>query len=591
MADDQGSTADDDADRMWRPRLPEPTDPAAAVVADDTVPGDTVPGDTVQGESVQGDEVIVGEFDGGSVDSPWSLGSGATFGDRAIATFDEVSASASVARVRPAGESGPSSVRRIAVDGEVVAFPSARSNRRWLAAALAATAVVTALVVFRAARADDLDGEVTQFLSDVWIYPDFDGVGEVVVASGELVEPLVDEPFAGADRRRLPAQLDRRWAARIVDVEATSGTGLDVLDDGSVIGVFDDRSVGVGEVASVVIALDADDGSQRWRSQIGSTARDLRVLGEFDGVVVMERRAVAGQSLLGLSAATGEVLWADEIERAASYSVVAGTSLVARDANTGSTPLSFIDPATGVEVGRPTGRRFAVDFRGTVFLRSGRDVSRLDLRDGWNPPVPVGELPGDGVSASIVDGRVVAIVDGDLQVRDDDGTQRRAAIAGSVPGSDGSTFTESVPIGDDAIVLLGGGEVFGGVLLDDGDVDIRWQASGTPISFRPTDRGASIIMAMEGGGEQRVIDGSTGREITSVDMVPGAIDTLQLVGNGVVVKRTATVGTERVGLDLDGDQLWTLVGDGPLSVGRGVVATYVEGDEGLVVTAYGDVVP
>ncbi|MEP6298684.1 MAG: PQQ-binding-like beta-propeller repeat protein, partial [Ilumatobacter sp.] len=501
-----------------------------------------------------------------STPSPWSAGSGATFSPTVAPRLD-VADSEVVARTVPAVSGVESPVRHVTVDGEVVAF-ARRPNRRRIAVAAmvaAVAAVVAVLVVVRAVRPDGLDGDVTTGLSDEWIYPNFDGVGDVVVASGALVDPLVDEPFAGADRRRLPARLDERWSTEVVDVDVPSGTDLTVLDDGSVIGVFDDRSVDAGEMASVVVALDTDDGSELWRSRFESSARDLTVVAAFDGVVVMQRRSSTEQSLLGLAAATGDVLWADETDGSVSHSVVPGTSLVARDSSADFPPLGFIDPVTGAEVGRPDGRPFAVDSRGAMFFRNGRDVSRLDLRDGWSPPVPVGELPVDGPAvedapASVVDGRLVVIVDGDLHVRGDDGTPRRAEIVGADPGDGPVAFTELVPIGDDAVVLLGGGDAFGADLLDDGDVDIRWRASGTPISFRSTDRGATIVMATEGGGEQRVIDGSTGQEITSVDMVPGAIDTLQLVGNGVVVKRSATVGTERVGLDLDGDQLWTLVG-------------------------------
>ncbi len=591
-----------DDDRMWRPRRAEPAVVDAPVAAPDSdEPGDPVgaerssdsePDDMID-DVLHGDATMIEEVDGEPAGSPWSVGSGATFADTTVAEFD-LSPTPAV-RTGPAEPSGSASVRRVVIDGEVIALPPERSNRRRLAVVVMAAAVVVAAVIV--VRDDGLDGNVSAGLSDEWIYPDFAGAGEVVVTSGEFVDPLVDEPFAGADRRRLPEQLDQRWSTEVLGVEVPSGADLTLLDDGSVLGVFDDLSVVDGELGTVVVALDAGDGSERWRSQFESTARDLSVLAEIDGVVVMERRSISGQSLLGLSASTGEVLWADEIDRSVSYSVVAGTSLVARDSNTEFPPLSFIDPATGEEVGRPPGRILANDVFGTVYFRDGDELLRLDLSSGWASPVPVGELVIDGADpAAVVGGRIVAVVDGDVEVRGDDGTLQRASIVGA--GSGGFAGLDTAPVftlvasmGDDAMLLLGAGAAFGAELLDDGDVAVRWRASGTPIGFTSTDRGASIVMATEGGGEQRVIDGSTGREIASVDMVPGAIDVLQLVGNGVVVKRSATIGFERVGLDLDGNRLWSLVGDGPLFVGRGAVATYVESDGGLTVTAYGDVVP
>ncbi len=98
----------------------------------------------------------------------------------------------------------------------------------------------------------------------------------------------------------------------------------------------------------------------------------------------------------------------------------------------------------------------------------------------------------------------------------------------------------------------------------------------------------SLVVATEGGASQSVVDASTGREITLIEMVPGSVATLQLVGNGVVVKQSALVGFERVGLDLDGNRLWSLVGEGPLAIGPGVVVTYGPSDAGVAVTAYGD---
>ena len=54
------------------------------------------------------------------------------------------------------------------------------------------------------------------------------------------------------------------------------------------------------------------------------------------------------------------------------------------------------------------------------------------------------------------------------------------------------------------------------------------------------------------------------------------------------MKRSAQVGFELVGLDLDGNRLWSLVGDGALAIGSGVVVTFGQSDAGVAVTAYGD---
>ncbi len=433
--------------------------------------------------------------------------------------------------------------------------------------------------------------------------PDADAHADLESAVGatEHVDPLVTEPFAGADRRRLPSRLDQLWRSSLVDVSAVGSPTVTVLDEGSVIAVFnqgadgrsDDRSV-VSESAAVTM-LDGEAGVPRWTTIIDSRARALDVLGAFGEIVVLERLDTENRALLGLSLSTGEVRWERATMDPGVHVVPHGAGVVARVSFTVSARITFIDPATGDEVGRVPGRFFATDYLGTWYVRNASAVTRIDLRDGWDDPVPLDTLwVDDDAPATVVDGRLVALDDGRLETRGPGGAPAPMATVGAAgtggfAGLDsGANFVALAPLVDGAFVVVGARSVFGATIDADGDAEVRWRSSGTPIETHPTDRGLSLVVASEGGASMRVVDGSTGREITVVEVATGAAGSLELVGDGVIVQRTAVVGVERVGLDLDGNRLWSLVGDGPLAVGPGVVVTYGASDDGVAITAYGD---
>lgn len=488
----------------------------------------------------------------------------------------------------------PSS-RRI-VDDEIATFARRRRRRDRRFVAFATVVALTAVAVAATVRATRLGAPDGEFVAG--------SDGSIAAASArgdapdrpdaiEPVEPLVAEPFAGADRRRLPAELGRLWTTDLDDVSAPRRMRLEVLDDGTVVGVFGDLSVDVGTPSSTVVALDGDDGAERWRVSLDGPASALTVLVGSGDAVVLEREDDGVRSLIALSAETGEARWVRRPQDPGVHTVLDGTRLIARESFTLDPPLSFIDAASGEEVGRLAGRLFATDSVGTWYVRDGTGVVRLELADGWSTPEPLAELwVGDDVPVGVVDERLVAVVDGRLEMLDDDGAPEQAVVVGKIAVSagldDDANFSQLLPIGEDALVLVAAQSAFGAELVDDGGVAIRWQAIGTPIASRPTDRGRALVMATEGGGAQRVVDASTGREIAVVELVPGAIETLQLVANGVVVKQSATIGSERVGVDLDGNRLWSLVGEGPLAVGDGVVVTHTVREVGVTVTAYGD---
>ncbi|MFK7917946.1 MAG: PQQ-binding-like beta-propeller repeat protein [Ilumatobacter sp.] len=507
-----------------------------------------------------------------TLDSPWSPDSDVTFAPVAPAVFD--------VRLDEAGGGGAPSTA-----GE----KTRRRTRRLIALAGVAGLVLGSIAVVRLVGADELTGDAIVSSVDV---------PEAV----DVPERLVSEPFSGADRRRLPDALNIQWSSSVSGVAPSSRTQLTVAPDGTVIGVFENAVVGNDTATSSIVALDGATGTQRWRTAFDSQARAFTVLGVFSGVVALERLDTTNRSVIGLDASTGEIRWERETNDPGVHVVLEGAEIIARVSFTVNARLTFIDPGTGDEVGRVPGRLFATDFEGTWYVRNASTVVTLDLRNGWSDPEPSHRLDVGNLDAATVvddqllelDGAVVQI-SGPVLRSDSVGTapENIAAERSEVEIVPPTRFTEpsSVqrfsPMVGEAFLLSGDNAVFGAV-LGDGEIELRWKADGAVIDTVRSDRGLTLLLGSDGGGTQQVVDASTGRLIVELSMVPGAIETLQMVGNGVVVKQAATVGFERVGLDLDGNRLWSLVGEGPLAIGPGVVVTYGPSDDGLTVTAYGD---
>ena len=431
--------------------------------------------------------------------------------------------------------------------------------------------VAAGSVVFLSFRADVTGSSTAQLLE-----PRADGV-----------TPLVTERFDGADARRLPTELQAQWEANLAGIEVAAAANVRVAPNGDVVGIFalpdvDDRAV--------VIALDGGSGVERWRTEIESSARSFDILGVIGDVVVLERLDTENRSVVGISLLDGELRWERVTADPGVHVLLHGTSVVARVSFTANERLTFIDPVTGEEVGRVPGRLLATDYRGTWYVRSGRRVSRLDLRDGWLPPVLLErELPDAESTASIIDERLVVRTDAGVD-EVDGGTLRSLSISADVRVSDGEEITADVvrrfnPMVDGAFVFSGLDRVYG-AQLDGDDIVVRWAADGAAVDVQPTDDGLAVRLAEDGGASQRIINASTGDEIVQVPILPGAFDNLEIVANGIVVKQAAAVGFERVAFDLDGNRLWALLGEGPIAIGPEVVVAYGSSPDGATITLY-----
>jgi len=410
-----------------------------------------------------------------------------------------------------------------------------------------------------------------------------------LAADGATTEPATGSPFSVT--RRLPDSIETRWATSIDGVVATSDSTVFVHRRELVVAVFAVSNPLAGSDAAVVIGVDATNGEERWRSLLGSPARDLSVVGVTDGIVVVERLAGSDRSILGIDAAEGRVVWERPPSQLDEHRLLPGVGLVVAVTPDPTAGAVFVDVLSGESVGAVSGTLFSSDGSGRWYVRQGNRVAELDLRTGWSPPTALGryDLPHTAPIAVIDRRLVVPGQAGLIEIERDD--EAAAAELPFVPDVDVLRAQRALirfdPVANSEFVLTGGGSVFGAT-LGNIDVDLTWRVFGAVISSSPSDRGILLNVATDSGGVQRVVDGSTGQVITSVEMVPGARDALELLANGVLVKRSTESGFERVGFDLDGDERWVLEGESPIAIGDRLLVTSRADFGSAVLVASGD---
>ena len=300
----------------------------------------------------------------------------------------------------------------------------------------------------------------------------------------------------------------------------------------------------------------------------GSTAGSgsLRILGMLEGVAMIERLHPDDRAIVGIDVDTGSELWDRPVTEPGLNRVLDGTSLVTRIGVSNEAGLTFIDPTSGDEVGRVDGELFSTDLLGRWFVRDGASIVELDLRcrlvsthvarstrRSGRRRRRRGRRPGRR-------GRRLT-----LTVSDADGGESTVEVRFRELGPVAS-IRSLYPMAGSTFVIGTETASYGAVLGADG-VELRWEVDGHVVNTSATDRGLTLLTAAAGGTDLRVIDASTGTTITPLSLEPGSIDTLRLVANGVVVERPAVIGAERVGLDLDGAPMWSLIGSGPVAIG------------------------
>lgn len=397
-------------------------------------------------------------------------------------------------------------------------------------------------------------------------------------------------PFAGADERQLPDTASLLWQNDVDGVVANDGSSILVDGRSLVVGIFDVNVdvIPVGGAGSVMLGFDAATGEERWRTNLASDAGAFSLLGVLDGTLVLELLDTENRSVIGFDASTGEQQWERATGDPGVHVILDGSSVITRVSFTVNARLTFIEPGSGSEVGRVPGRLFATDFLGRWYVRNDERVSLIDLRDGYSEPVEVGTLGvTDGVAATVVDGQIVVIDGAGFARNSADATLSPLTIslgAGVEPPLGIRRFS---PMVGSTFAFSGSDTFFGAELVGD-EVEVSWSVDGGVIATSPTIRGLVFVVGAEGDLERRIVDGRTGTTLTTLGIADNAAEELISVGNGFVVKRRADLGFERVGLDLDGNEIWSLIGDGPISVGDRVVVSYGPGESGASVVAFGE---
>ena len=463
--------------------------------------------------------------------------------------------------------------RRLEVGEQVDAGQRSGPGRRPLAAVLLLVVVVTlaAAIVVPESRTATGDIEVAARTPDGVTVgaraPLMDLGGDVTLGPGDV--PLLT---ARCPQQRLPASPDPLWSTEFVDARRVVSP-VTVTDESVIAIVGFDELTANGLPSVSVVALGLDDGQERWRAPLQPATGAHEIVGVVDRTVIVRSAAgpdMAYRKLFGFDEESGEVRWDRGFRGDWSAAVDESTGVVhvgvRRPAvsSTTESEVEVLEPRTGDRLHIAAGALLGVDSRGRIVTRVGDEVlaSSVTERELLGVVDPTGS-PSTLVGADVV---VAAGNGSELSVLSGSGDDRSLPLVGSA-GIDAPGFVVDLSqLGGSSLLVSAAGAVHGAQVGDD-TVEIRWRVSGVVLDSAATDRGRSLLVATEGGADQRVIDSSTGRTIADVVLRPGSLATLGLVANGVVVHDVADGEPTRTALDLDGRELWSLPGDGPLAVG------------------------
>lgn len=488
---------------------------------------------------------------------------------------------------------------------------------RWMLAGslLALAGIAASVIVFSTPTQDpvgaiedgansgrSLPGEATELPAQ------FDLGGDVTLGAADA--PLTPRRLRCLPQR-LPSSVDPVWSTEIADARRVLSP-VSVADE-SVVAVaeFDTPAESTG-VSVELVVLDIGDGTERWRTALEPSTGAHEVVGIVDGVVIV--RSVAGpdvdfRRLFAFDETDGQLLW----ERG-----FRGTWSAGMDDTVGAVivnvTLDFstvgevvaLDPRTGDVLARLPGEFLGVDGDGRILTRSGdkvlaanmaerADLDERELLGVIEPGSSPYSLLGSSLVVAASDRAAMTVFSPDpASVQDP--IEREVPLVGSNDLAAPAFVVGVEALGESTLLITGDRAVHGANVAAD-SVEIRWRAAGVALSSAPTDRGHSLLIATEGGSRQRVIDSSTGRTIHELQLSPGALQTLGLLPNGVVVQQLTDGESARSALDLDGRQMWTLPGGGPLAVGAGIVVDIEhrsgnggDGAEGIGISAYGGTV-
>lgn len=554
-------------------------------------------------ERVRHDDVVLGE---GPDDSPWRRGSDARFDHQPRRAFAELVED----RTDTRRDTTPSAARRstghpaaapdrieLWANGESVvgAGEIRRSPRKPLAALLLIAVVVAAAIATsgrEAAPTGGVDAAAVRTPDDAAVGArtrSIDLGGDVTLGNGDV--PLLTASTCPAER--LPASVDPLWTAELVDARRVVSP-VTVTEESVIAIVGFDELTANGLPSVSVVAIGLDDGQERWRAALQPATGAHEIVGVVDGSVIVRSAAgpdMAYRKLFGFDEVSGELRWDRGFRGDWSASVEEATGQVyvgvRRPAvsSTAESEVEVLDPRTGDRLHIAAGAFVGIDPVGRLITRVGDKLLASSVKD--RDLIGVVD-PAD--SPFTVIGSQVAVANGDgpeLSLYSGSAAPQTLPLVGST-GIDAPGFIVYLDsIGGSSLLVNGGGAVHGAQVGDD-TVEIRWRVSGVVLESAPTDRGRSLLVADEGGADQRVVDSSTGRTIVDLELRPGTFATLGLVANGVVVQDYVDGELARVALDLDGRELWSLAGSGPFAIGPGVVVDVDDADGLVRLGAWGD---
>ncbi len=408
-----------------------------------------------------------------------------------------------------------------------------------------------------------------------------------------VVGPPDRSVFAGAEDRRLPRTATELWT---VEFDGVGDHWVEVIGrELVVVAIERPDSVDGQEPENALLGFDAITGEQRWTLPLVAGARDVAVVGSVDDLLVIEQPGVPGPIVAGIDMVTGEARWSTDALPNSGHVGLLGTRFVARLPAAPDRAVALIDASSGRVVaeldsdpdarGRPGG--WVTDRRGTWYSIVD-DVAQLVIASSeLDPSTPV------GVDA----GTVSPIVVGDrLVVADEDGS---IVVVGSAVGSDGprpAAGSDDVPgpvrsftaVSDSSFVVTAPGAI-AGVVLEGDEVSLAWlRTQGVLADHHPVVGGTLLAVATRGGGAIELVDGRTGASVEQLVIVPGALQALEVAGDGYLALRTATLGTRVAAVGLDGIERWSILGPEPVEVGDRVAVRATSDETTLRVVTSGD---
>lgn len=420
-------------------------------------------------------------------------------------------------------------------------------------------------------------------------------------------------PLRDVTSRRLPVEVVPRWTTELAPLVADGGSNAT-----SWVKAIDRRYVvvGVGDLRTLtgpaaIQVLDATTGERLWVHQVESRIDQVEFIAAVGEALVL----TIGSEVLALDLRDGSALWSTRLEKGEGglqqIEHLKGTDLLALSGPDSELKTELIDPSTGAVVGELIGTVLGADAQGRWSVLRGDKLLAFDLgrqRDdestgSASTPKIESRLLGvvdseRGRVAAVVGGSLVTTVNGMLAVGplEVDG-QRVVGPGGYTPvkidlGTPDWLLTVGgiIPLGGSAFAAVGSASVIGAEVVD-GSIRFAWQRRGVVTASFDTERGVVLVMGTDGGSAQTLIDASTGDAIAPLTMAPGLFDSLDVVANGIVTRRASPSGARIAGLDLDGNELWSLDGSTPVSVGDGIVVRSTPQPDGsFEVTAFGELV-